>query len=351
MSCFHPLKMYLPVDKVTGEVGRPKFERIGGIERFETMLELNDFPGFLVPCGQCIGCRRDQAALWRDRLVLEQAATPPGQSWFVTLTYDESHLPRAYTIDRETGDEGFLGVIRQDDISEWIKRIRDRLDVVGGRYFACSEYGDRFRRPHFHCLLFRFPIPDLRAYMPSDAGSVRLPSGTMFSQTLSDAWGKGTVTLRAADPTNIAYTAGYSVKKLRGLHEKEYQQLCAELGVMPQPRECARMSRRPGIGVPAIQNRDPRDLWRTGRIAVPDRNGAHFRALPRVFERPCIDDAADLIERAKNNRIKYAKNARFMARLHAQCPEEDLLRMEEENAKAQANRYKPAPRSLDDRSI
>lgn len=350
MSCFHPLKLYLPVNKVTGEVGRPRFER-GDVASFEKMVARNDFPGFLVPCGQCLGCRRDQAALWRDRLVLEERSTPPGQSWFVTLTYDEDHLPRAWTIDRETGAEGLLGVIRQDDISVWMKRIRFRLGVKKGRFFSCSEYGDQFRRPHFHCLLFGFTIPDARSYLPSDAGAVRLPHGTLFSQILSDAWGKGSVTFRAADPTNIAYTAGYAIKKLRGLHEKEYQQLCDELGISPQPREAARMSRRPGIGVPAIEHRDPRELWRTGKIAVPDRNGAHFRNLPRIFERPCIEDAADLIERAKNKRIELAKNARYLARLQSQCTDEELSRMAEEQAEANLRRHKAPPRSLDARSI
>lgn len=350
MSCFHPLKMYLPVNFATGEVSRPKFDRSVDIEGFERLNE--KIPHFLIPCGQCIGCRRDQAALWRDRLVLENSVSPEGSSWFVTLTYSDDLLPRAYTIDRETGAEGMLGVIRQDDISVWIKRIRSRLKVTGGRFFACSEYGDLTRRPHFHCLLFGFPVPDARSYLPSDAGAVRLPSGTLFSQTFQDAWrdiGGGTVTFRPADVTNIAYTAGYAIKKLRGLHEKEYQQLCEDLGVVPQPREKARMSRRPGIGVPVVLAKNARDLWRTGKIAVPDRDGAHFRNLPRIFERPCIEDAADLIERAKNNRIQYAKNARYMARLQAQCTEERLLEMQEADMQAKMQRHKPQLRALDKR--
>lgn len=337
MPCFHPLQEYFPINKATGELGRAKFCHIGSARDNAAWAESKGFPFYLVPCGQCAGCRSDYAREWTDRLVLENAAAKEGNSWFVTLTYNDESLPRAYTVDRETGVEGVLGVIRQSDISVWIKRIRDRLDVKGGRFYAVSEYGSISRRPHFHCLLFNFPIPDRRSYVQTDGDDVFLPRGTFFSETLQAAWhddngqSLGYVSFKRAEIWSIGYCAGYATKKLRGLHNKEYLQLCDELGVTPQPPERATMSNRPGIGVPYIAGKDPRDLWRTGRIAVPDtKNGAHLRELPRVFERPCIEDASDLIDAAKARRLEGAKSAAFSALLASGLKNnESLLTMKE----------------------
>ena len=44
---------------------------------------------FLIPCGQCIGCRLDYSRRWATRLMLELQCHE--SAFFVTLTYDDDH--------------------------------------------------------------------------------------------------------------------------------------------------------------------------------------------------------------------------------------------------------------------
>ena len=62
---------------------------------------------------------------------------------FVTLTYDDEHLPENASL-----------VV--SDLQKYIKRVRKECDKIGKRirYFACGEYGDRYGRPHYHAIIF-----------------------------------------------------------------------------------------------------------------------------------------------------------------------------------------------------
>jgi len=46
-----------------------------------------------IPCGKCRGCRLDYAREWANRMFLEAALSPDDSCWFVTLTYDDAHIP------------------------------------------------------------------------------------------------------------------------------------------------------------------------------------------------------------------------------------------------------------------
>ena len=46
-----------------------------------------------IPCGQCIGCRIRQREDWTTRIELEARDYPREQVWFITLTYDDDHVP------------------------------------------------------------------------------------------------------------------------------------------------------------------------------------------------------------------------------------------------------------------
>lgn len=104
--------------------------------------ELPDSSAFHVPCGGCVECRAARGREWGVRAAHE--ASMYAESSFVTLTYDDEHVPVSL-------DPGCL--------QRFLKRVRKR---VAFRYLAAGEYGDRFGRPHYHVLLFgvapSFPV-------------------------------------------------------------------------------------------------------------------------------------------------------------------------------------------------
>lgn len=47
----------------------------------------------VIPCRKCIGCRIDYSRDWANRGYLESKKSP-NSNYFVTLTYDDEHLPK-----------------------------------------------------------------------------------------------------------------------------------------------------------------------------------------------------------------------------------------------------------------
>lgn len=148
---------------------------------------------------------------------------------FVTLTYDQEHMPV----------DGSL------DVREWqlfAKRVRKELGPF--RFLHCGEYGERTYRPHYHALLFGLDFAD-RVLLREKRG------GNLYaSPTLERLWGRGQCSFGAVTPQSAAYVARYSVKAESGSRRKEqYRRLDEETGEEWYVRpEYLTMSRRPGLG-------------------------------------------------------------------------------------------------------
>ena len=90
MPCYHPWKAYqkLQVDPKTGKrpvvIGTPR-----GVY-FRTLE---------VPCGKCIGCKRQRVRAWAVRCLHE--AQMHKENCFVTLTFDDAHLSKSVHSRRE----------------------------------------------------------------------------------------------------------------------------------------------------------------------------------------------------------------------------------------------------------
>lgn len=107
----------------------------------------------LVPCGKCIECRRAYQNEWIFRLSQEIKQSPV--PLFVTLTYNDEHLP--------LGDNGNItqSVVLKSDVQLFLKRLR-KMNVFGKfRYFAVGEYGSKSTcRAHYHLVIMpKDPIP------------------------------------------------------------------------------------------------------------------------------------------------------------------------------------------------
>ena len=92
-----------------------------------------------VGCGQCRNCRINRRREWVGRMILE--AKEHLFSSFVTLTYDDEHMPKD-------------GSLCKKHLQQFIRRLRKALYPRKIRYYAVGEYGDKSWRPHYHLIVF-----------------------------------------------------------------------------------------------------------------------------------------------------------------------------------------------------
>lgn len=209
-----------------------------------------------LPCRKCIECRMQSAREWSARCKLEVLSH--SSSYFVTLTYDEKHVPR-YA-------DGMLG-IRYKDFQLFMKRLRKAVDYPI-RYREVDEYGSKTRRPHFHALLFGLRLHDLQ-YLYSMINGRKMYQDNRGGQPhynspwLRKIWRNGNVDIAAVEHGSISYVNDYMLKfeldEWHGDEEDAYNQYCdsfphqaaayvsaVKLGVIPPPR--THQSTRPAIG-------------------------------------------------------------------------------------------------------
>lgn len=145
-------------------------------------------------CGQCMPCRLTRQKQWVAKFVLE--SRHHGNTWFVTLTYGEKHVPRV-------SDKPWLLTLRKEDVQLWMKRLRSWLEYrkeTSPRYFLVGEYGSRTERPHYHALLFGVDV----AYVEKAVRST-WQLGDPEQQIVSEL-----------NTERAMYAARYTVKKLTG---------------------------------------------------------------------------------------------------------------------------------------
>lgn len=186
-----------------------------------------------VPCGKCIGCRLTYAKGWAIRCMHERQMHE--DSCFVTLTFDEDHVPADGNVDVRC-------------VQLFMKRLRKECGHV--RYFFAGEYGGKFGRPHYHGLLFGFDFSDklLKAQ--------RLGNFVYESALLSKLWPFGFHSIGDVTFKSASYVARYCTKKATEVATSEtYRDVDAGEHFLVDKRsgllkraEFTVMSRRPGIG-------------------------------------------------------------------------------------------------------
>lgn len=120
------------------------YKKYGSVKSYMDSLKL--------PCGNCLGCRIDKLALWTARCNYEEIK---GANAFVTFTYDDYHLPY--------NDGSLFPTLKQEHLHKFIDNIRHKVKAMpvlplhcrkNFSFFASGEYGDTFKRPHYHVLFF-----------------------------------------------------------------------------------------------------------------------------------------------------------------------------------------------------
>ena len=215
MPCYHPISAYQCID------GSIVFSEL---KRHDILRSLN------LPCGQCVGCRLERSRQWAIRCMHE--AQMHEQNSFITLTYDNAHLPS----DRS---------LHYRDFQLFIKRLRKRFTGRRIRFYMAGEYGEKLGRPHWHACIFGLSFDDKKLWRRSPSGA-----NLYRSQDLELLWPFGHSSIGDVTFESAAYVARYIMKKVTGKNaEEHYTEIDPDSGEITKRKpEFTKMSLKPGIG-------------------------------------------------------------------------------------------------------
>lgn len=296
MACTSPLKAFYSI----GNDGKKKITFYSP-ERFN-FKPYDSFPDDIkipIPCGQCVSCRLQYAKNWATRCVLE--ALQYEHNYFVTLTYDEEHLPISEKswIDEESGeyfDGIFSASLEKSVLQKFLKDLRRyykyhfNLDNI--RFFACGEYGPKSLRPHYHLILFNCPIPDLKFEVCNSLGN-RYYSSEIFNKLWHH---NGFVTIGECNYNTCSYVARYMLKKQKG---KDATKNYGRIGLVPPFTLC---SRDPGIAR-SYYDANFDTIYNYDSIIITDKDGIAKKVKPpSYFDRLYDIESPEDMARIKDNR-------------------------------------------------
>lgn len=305
MSCYKPLiRLYNPNDKeMSGRVySLARFSQLSGKQlKYEDLMYNPKV--MLIPCGQCIGCRIRQREDWTTRIELEARDYPKEKVWFITLTYDDDHVPgmivktgeimRKVQYTWKPGEKRpeSVQILLYEDIQKFLKRLRKAYNGKL-RYFVAGEYGEQTARPHYHMILYGWEPKDLENLYKIHH------NGYYNSKWLSDLWGMGQIQIAQAVPETYRYVAGYVTKKMYEI-DGQKANTYYELG---QTKPFACMSLKPGLGDSYYQ-KHKEEIWRQGYIQCTNGKQAQ---IPRYYEKQMEAENPQRLWRIKQNRQKNA---------------------------------------------
>jgi len=230
---------------------------------------------------------------------------------FITLTYDDKHLPK----------DGSLHVHHYQN---FMKRFRKKYAHKTIRFFHCGEYGDQTKRPHYHACIFNHDFTDRVPHSCTNGITVD------ESSDLNSLWPFGFTTVGNLTFESAAYTARYIMKKINGAAAQEhYERISFETGEVYQIKpEYTTMSRRPGIGADWYKkfkdNTYPQDaIYMRNQLMKP----------PKFYDSRLELTDPDLLETVKENR-------KIQARKHKKDNTPERLAQREIVKKAQTNLLK-----------
>jgi hypothetical protein len=221
-----------------------------------------------VACGRCIPCRIRKRSEWITRLLLE--ARCHQTSVFLTLTYDDDHLP---------GRADFPGGnLRKKDAQTFQKLLRQeiaRYEKSNGnfyseptriRFYTVGEYGEQSQRAHLHAIVFGLPYE--------------------YDFLVKKAWPNGYTYARPFLRERAQYIAGYTTKKLA----------CDERLLDGRNPVFQLSSRRPGLGKEyskliaqsLVKARNHRPIIHDGFIRIDGRLEKMPECLINEIDRECF---------------------------------------------------------------
>lgn len=311
MSCYHPIFAIVnPYVKSVNGKDKLLFLKGDQIEKVLKGKKYNEKLSYLgqevlqLPCGKCIGCKLDYSRMWATRCYCELKYTK--NNWFLTLTYDDEHLPMVDFVDKINKHTGEVLTrvtpqLVKRDLQNFNKRLRQQLvrdsekeperynlENFPYRFYACGEYGTQKLRPHFHVIAFNLPLFDLKSCGSSGKGHL-----LWRSDWLDRVWGNGIVKIGIVSFESVAYTARYCLSKVdRDDNWYRRHGLCKEFTLM---------SRRPAIGRKYFDDNFIK-IYDNDCVYTNSNGNVFTQSVPKYFDRVLENLDEDLFEGIKKGR-------------------------------------------------
>lgn len=255
-----------------------------------------------IPCKKCWACQLNYSAEWATRIMLE--AKQHEFNYWLTLTYDEEHLPIAEEIKYNgvtyTNDGTWEGTLYDKDIKKFINSLRQkyhRLGHDGIKYFYCGEYGTKTQRPHYHIILLNCPLDLTQFY---DCHVDTNYKAHWKSNEIETYWKEGMIDICELEWSDAAYTARYCTKKLNTKSKEWY----CENGKYP---EYVQMSK--GIGFKYLKDH-LNEIYETDEIIMRTVKGNIGSSKPpKAFDRKLEQWDPEMLEIIKESRKAAGERA------------------------------------------
>lgn len=155
--------------------------------------------GAVYRCGQCPKCLRSRSTEWAIRGRHEYLTQK--KACFITLTYDKEHLVKGAIRPENRYDK--RGILVQEHVQKYLKRLRKHYNYKKLRYIYCGEYGTLKWRPHYHLIIYGLDHTD-------DIPAKLWPYGYTF------------IDRKPITDNVIQYVMGYVRKKFSKWEQKDY---------------------------------------------------------------------------------------------------------------------------------
>lgn len=132
------------------------------------------------PCGRCPNCLKRRISGWSFRLMQEYKRC--SSAHFVTLTYDNKHVPLS---------KNRFMTVKKKDLQDFMKRLRKAHEPTDQtiKYYTAAEYGGETHRPHYHSIMFN-----------------------VQAELIEDAWSNGSIHIGDVTSASVGYTLKYISK-------------------------------------------------------------------------------------------------------------------------------------------
>lgn len=352
MPCYSPmLAIPVAVSPDTGKL-QYRFARklyCGSELQEQVSVDGKSYPVKALPCGKCVGCRLDYSKEWAIRCTLEMQDYPMDECYFVTLTYDDEHIPYSVARDEVVSHDKPYDVmlfesrlsdcdvsqidpvryesfslpsnqtLAPDDLQLFIKRLRRYQEYHYGkhnvRYFACGEYGGKTFRPHYHLIVYGI---NLAPPGPSDWRKHTRGYDLWSSQELYRVWSKGNVIVGHCTYETCGYVARYMLKKQKGQDGDFYK-----LNNIVPP--FSRMSLKPGIGARYFDAHKDEIMANDEIYLATEKRGIKSKP-PRYFDQFVSDEYPEIYAHIKDTRSDLSLKSVMAKECKSSLPISIILR-------------------------
>lgn len=359
MNCFTPMVRYYCTEKSSEDeqvfqkiIPRSEvFERLNKNENYLSIIQDKNadleaqgskYRYQLIPCKHCWACQLKYSAEWATRLTWE--AQRYEHKFYITLTYNEEHLPiyeQMKYIDKDgdvtiyENDGTWTGCLQPKDTKKFINTLRkfyERRGLTDIKYFYCGEYGEQ-GRPHYHMILLGAPL-DINQFYDFHVDPVHKKLHWK-SKEIDKWWGKGFADVAEVEWNSCAYVARYCMKKINTENDTRYY---AEQG---KYKEFIRMSRRPGIGM-RYYDENKEKIYKYDEVIQRTIKGnvSSFKP-PKAFDKKFKEEFPEQWESIKASREAAAeRNRQYRKELYKGISDLEQLKMEAEKTQTKGKLLK-----------